>query len=319
MLSLLLFQPKVKQFKRFDPALNLPESITAHSDGCLYVSLTRGIVLRVRRDHDIEPVGVLPLPPASVATGIKVGPDGKQLFVASGPDPAQPAPAGGRHPDTAAVWRVSLEDGSVHKFATLDADGFPNDLAFDGPGNLFVTDSWLGRLWKISETGVPSSFLTDGCLKGDEDKPSVEGPPFGVNGIAFDAHHQTLYICNQDFGRVYTIPNRTNPPQPQLFVEHPLLKGTDGIAFDAEGTLHAAVLKQNQLVRVDRHEQVTRLSQNALLQSPSSLAFGTANADRHTLFVANFSIYQKLGGVPPKDLNPGVLALRVKGPGLPLP
>jgi sugar lactone lactonase YvrE len=316
MLSLLLFQPKVKQFKRFDPALNLPESITAHADGCLYVSLERGFVLRVRCDHDIEPIAMLPLPPDTVATGIKAGRDGN-LYVASGRRPGTPA-AAPFHRDTAAVWRVSLENGGVKKFATLDVHGFPNDLAFDGKDNLFVTDSWLGRLWKISKDGAASDFLTDPCLKGDEDKPSREGPPFGINGIAFGPDGHTIYVCNQDLGSVYAIPNQANPPLQPFVVKHPLLMGPDGIAFDTEGTLHAAVLKQNQLVRVDRHGQVARLAQNAPLQSPSSVAFGTANADRHTLFVANFSIYQKLGGADPKDLNPGILSLRVQKPGLPL-
>lgn len=120
----LLVQPKVRQFVRFDPALNLPESITAHANGCLYVSLTRGFILRVRRDHGIEPVAALPLPPATVATGIKVGLDGKRLFVASAPDPASSASTA-CHPDTAAVWRVSLADGSVQKFVTLDEHGSP--------------------------------------------------------------------------------------------------------------------------------------------------------------------------------------------------
>lgn len=326
-----IFNPRKRQFARFDPRLNLPESITAHPDGNLYVSLTRGILLRVRRDHGIEPVAVLPLPKGSVATGVKVDPDGERLYVASAPDPAEPPPK----PDTAAVWRVSIRNGSVERLATLDAvpshtqdpsapklPGFPNDLAFNGQ-DLYVTDSAHGLIWKLPLNGspavAPSIFMRDSRLDGDP-SGAPNAPSFGVNGIAFDANHDMLYVCNQDAGKIYRIPFRGPlPPTLQQFADDPDLVGTDGIAFDARGALYAANIRKNRLLRVNRNGRVSRLADGAPLESPSSLAFGTAAADRHTLYVTNFSIYQLLSGASPDNLHTGILSLRVGTSGLPLP
>jgi sugar lactone lactonase YvrE len=305
--------------------LNLPESITAHADGNLYVSLTRGIILRIRRDHGIEPVAVLPLPEASTATGVKVGPDG-HLYVASGPTPGVPPPTklDSNNP-RAAVWRVSLPNGEVVRFAKPEDQyhsnegSFPNDLAFHG-ADLFVTDSSHGLIWKVSPNGVCSVFLEDSRLLGQSPTPSKPRPAFGVNGIAFDKNHTALCVSNQDLGTIYRIPFQGSPPPAlQLFVDHADLVGSDGIAFDADGTLYAANLVESRLVRVSANRHVSLLSKDHLFQNPSSLAFGTTHSDRHTLYVTNFSIIEALKVPPADQLNPGILTLHVKESGLPLP
>ena len=98
-----------------------------------------------------------------------------------------------------------------------------------------------------------------------------------------------------------------------------ILKGTDGVAFDDAGTLYGANIAHNALLRVGPNGHVSPLAKDGSLQSPSSIAFGTAHSDRHTLYVANFSIYQVLGSIPPGQLNTGILTLRVNQSGLPLP
>ena len=51
-------------------------------------------------------------------------------------------------PATHGVWRISPR-GVSERIAALDPAGFPNALAFDERGNLFVSDSLLATIWRI--------------------------------------------------------------------------------------------------------------------------------------------------------------------------
>jgi sugar lactone lactonase YvrE len=293
----------------FNPALGeLPESMTADDHGNLYVSLFNGSVRRITPDHAVVQIGTVPLPAGGVLTGIKVGPDGLVYVCSASFSP---------DPDGAFIWRISPDSGTVQRFASLDAHGFPNDLVFDDEGALFVTDPFLGRLWKVDTAGNASVFLDDPLFDSNPVAPAFPGNPFGIDGIAFDNNKKELIVSNLDFGRVMSIdmgPHRA--PTIEVFVEDPALKGVDGIAIDRRGTIYAAVNTQDRLATVDRHGTITVLTEGPPLDGPSSFAFGTGHGDKKTLYVANFAIGRFLAGLP---ASPGVLSLPVQVPGLPLP
>ena len=115
-----------EQIVSFDPAIaELPESMTADSQGNLFVSTIGGFVREILPDHTVVPIATIALPPGGLLTGIKVGPDGL-LYVGSASFTADPA--------AAFVWRVNPRTGEVQPFATLAAEGFPNELLFDDDG-----------------------------------------------------------------------------------------------------------------------------------------------------------------------------------------
>jgi sugar lactone lactonase YvrE len=302
--------PALQQVASFDPALGqLPESITADEHGNLFASTVGGAVFQIAPDHTVTQVATVVTPTGGQLTGIKVGPDGL-LYISSASFTAEP-PA-------AIVWRVNPRTGEFAQFAALDPTGFPNDLVFDGDGNLLVSDPFLGQIWQIDRDGNSSVWLSDPLLAGDPASPAFVGVHFfGVDGLAFDAQKRDLYIGNVDFGRVLVSSPRPGHRGRQLSVlaEDPALKGIDGIALDRSGTVYAAVNTQNRLATVDRRGRVQVLAEGAPLDSPSSFAFGTGRGDLHTLYVANFAIVSFLTGQP---ANPGVLSLRVQVPGAPL-
>jgi sugar lactone lactonase YvrE len=300
--------PMISSLVSFDPALGeLPESMTADDHGNLYVSLLGGFVRRITPDGVVVPIATLPLPSGGAATGIKVGPDGL-IYIASASFAADPS--------AAFVWRVSPDTGAVELFATLAAEGFPNDLAFDDNGDLLVTDPFLGQIWRIDCKGQPVVWFSDPLLLGNPAKPAFVTHEFGVDGIVFDSSKRHLYLGNVDFGRILKLTLRgRRAPQLEVVAEDERLEGVDGIALDRAGTVYAAVNTQDRLATIDRRGHVAVLSDGDPLKGPSSLVFGSGRHDRKTLYVANFDISRFQAGLP---AFPGVVFLPVPVAGVPL-
>lgn len=299
-----------RQVIAFNPALGqLPESIAADENGNLYVSMGSQVA-RLDAARNLTTLASLPVPAGAFATGVKFGPNG-QLYVAAGGFDSSL--------DASYVFSVSKDTGSVSVVADLDPDGFPNDLAFDAAGATFLTDSFLGAIWKIAPSGAASIWLSDPLLQGNPNAPTL-GLPFGANGIAFDRLKRTLYVSNLDLGAILQIrvlPNGAPGPV-EILAADPRLVGADGIALDRSGTVFVAVNAQDQLATVDRRGRVRVIAQGGLLDGPSSFAFGVAHCDRHTLFITNFAI-ARASGPSPETARPGILSLAVSTPGLRLP
>jgi sugar lactone lactonase YvrE len=137
-------------------------------------------------------------------------------------------------PSLNGVWRV---DPTGHKELVLPIPGaywgsIPNALAFDRRGNLYVTDSGSGSIWRLEPNGDSGPWLQDDLLQGDF---------FGANGIAY--RKRSLWVLNYDRGRIVRIPIERDgsPGQPEIFVEHPLLVGADGGQFDVLGNMYIGV------------------------------------------------------------------------------
>ncbi len=299
------------QVVALDPSIGqLPESITTDHAGNIYLSMGTTV-------GKVTPAGVLstfaniPVPPGSFVTGLKFGPDGDLYAGSAGftPDPA-----------VAFIWQISPDGVDVDAYATLDPNGFPNDLAFDDEGDLYVTDPFLGLIWKIGADGVPDVWLADPLLEANYAAPYLIVAPFGVDGIAFDRHKEHLYVGNLDRGTIVKIPvDDGEAGTPQVWVnDYALLGGVDGIAFDRQGTLWCAVNGQDRLVSISSNGTKTVVAQGGLLDAPSSVVFGATPTTLMTLFIANFAINRVLG-TQPGTPRPSLTKLVVDRPGEPLP
>jgi len=298
--------PKVSQLVTFDPAANeLPESITTDDDGRVFFSLINGQIRQLMPNHSSVTIATVPVPEGGTMTGIKVGPDGLIYTTTSSFSVTQPA---------AFVWRTDPATGLVEKFATLDHNGFPNDMAFEDDGSFFVTDPFLGVLYHVDTNGTPTIASSDPLLRGNPADPAFPTHDFGVDGIAWDQSKQNLYVGVIDSGRIVRFPFscRRGLGKPVVFAESPQLKGIDGIALDRSGTVYAAVNTQHLIATVNQRGIVSVYARDPLFDSPSGVAFGTTHGDKKTAYITNFAINSVLAGVTP---HPAILSMPVPVPG----
>jgi sugar lactone lactonase YvrE len=195
-----------------------------------------------------------------------------------------------------------------------------NGLAFDKQGNVYVTDSAMGAVWRIPRHGSGDAqvWYLDPLLVG------CFGIP-GANGIAF--RQGSFYVANTGAGSIIEIPLLVDgspglarviagdhdcvPPGEELF-------GLDGIALDVHGDIYAMLVLQNKMVKIDPEDGSfsTVLTEVDGLYNPASIVFGTGKGDRQRVFFTNFAL---LPPPPTGSIGPAVLSLEVDHPGQPLP
>src|SRR5205823_13252193 len=84
-------------------------------------------------------------------------------------------------PSANGVWRFDHVTGAATRIPGSQGIQLANGLAFDPRGNLYVTDSRMGAIWRIHRGGSAQVWLQDPVLTGD----GSLGLFIGANGIAF--------------------------------------------------------------------------------------------------------------------------------------
>lgn len=163
-----------------------------------------------------------------------------------------------------------------------------NALAFDAAGSLYVSDSFGGNVFRIQlPGGAVSTFVADELLK-----PGSHGfPPFGANGLAFDASDASLYVANTADDRILKVDVATKAIT--TFAES--INGADGIAFDGAGRLWIAANQGDEVVAlnaqgriVERRGSFDGIDRHGAphgLLFPASLVFS-----RDSLYVTNLAL-----------------------------
>ncbi|MDQ3679878.1 MAG: SMP-30/gluconolactonase/LRE family protein [Actinomycetota bacterium] len=295
----------VERVVTFDASAGeLPESLVVDRRGTIYVSLAPiGQVRAIAPDGGQHLVATLPVGSGFGALGLAVGPRDDIYVAVSTFDPA-----------TNGVYRIG-RGGGAERLPGTQAIVLPNGLAFDRRGNLFVTDSAGGAIWRIPRNGTAQLWLRHPLLAGDNSAPPPV--PLGANGIAL--RFGTLLVTNTEKGSIIQVPVEpdASPGTPSVLAQGSALVGADGLAIDTRGSLYVAVNSQNTVVRVspDGAAVTTLATGGDGLDSPSDVAFGRGRRDRRTLFVVNFAIGPAFG-LPP-GAGPALLTLNVGTPGTP--
>jgi sugar lactone lactonase YvrE len=140
------------------------------------------------------------------------------------------------------VLRVDPETGASSVFSSIPGAAGPNALAFDGAGNVYVSDSFQGVIWQTGPAGgAPTAWAESPLL-------STSGvPPFGANGLAFDAAETTLFVANTGDDTVVKIPTATRTAE--VFVNG--INGADGLAVDPDGNVWVVANQADEIVVVD--------------------------------------------------------------------
>jgi sugar lactone lactonase YvrE len=206
------------------------------------------------------------------------------------------------------VWRFDRATGDATRLPGTNAIAIPNGLAFDTHGNLFVTDSAAGAIWRIPRGGSASVWLQDPALSGDGSLGL--GVPLGANGIAI--RNGLLTVTNTERHTILAIGGSKT-----IRVVTTLAGNPDGVAMDVFGNAYVAINLENEIDRVSPGGSVDEVASGDPLDFPSSVAFGTARGFRGTLFGVNFSLSEQFG-LPPGS-GPGVFTVDAGAPGMPMP
>ena len=241
------------------------------------------------------------------------------------------------------VYRVNPNGNAVLLPGTEQIVG-ADALAFDPRGTLYVTEIFSGvftgdpstsvfeqgGIWRVPRRGTAELWLRDDLLTGLP--PFLFPFPVGANGIGF--YHGALYVINTDKALVVRIPVRRDgsPGQPEVWKEvgdvpesflygSPLPVMLDGLALDVHGNVYIAVPSRGAIVRInanDRSQETVAVYPDAALDAPLSLAFGTGQGERKSIFITNSGMSGLfVPGLPWP--GPGLVKIEVGIPGLPLP
>jgi sugar lactone lactonase YvrE len=215
---------------------------------------------------------------------------------------------------TQGIWRIG-PDGSTSRLRGSAQMTAPNALTFDSQGNLYATDSITGSVWRFPRGGRGALWLRDELLAG-----FPEGP-IGANGIAF-VPPACLYVANTNFGWIVRIPIEPDgrAGRARVIAMGFELLIVDGLAADAHGGLHAAIVGASitgsaPLVDVDpRTGAITPSTDNrSQFDFPTSLAFGAGPLDHKSVYVVNSGFFPE----DRPEAAPGIVRVGIGVPGLP--
>lgn len=186
-------------------------------------------------------------------------------------------------PESHGVWRIG-RDGWAELAVPMAPDEapVPNGLTFDPHGNMYVTESFLGEIWRASPGGEATLWFQSDLLI------PPEGGVFGANGIVYEGG--ALYVASSDQGTIVRVPIRHDgsPGRPAVVASG--LNGPDGLAISAFGELYAVTAYGGELVRIRRgtEPQVVVDLRAAGVAYPTSVDFSKRPTGAETAYVANF-------------------------------
>jgi hypothetical protein len=306
------------------PAGNFPEGIALDRAGNIYLGNRRleGTevtyeILRISPGNELSTLAVLGTedvvdPGGSGLLGLTTDPRGNVYAALVSSDP----PLHG-------LWRISADGSERSRLPGSEQMGFPNALTFDPGGNLYVTDSFDGAIWRFPAGESGSLWIEHVLLEPFADDPAGVPLP-GANGIGFSPPNH-LYVANTEKGLIAHVPINLldgSAGEPTLVAQAFELLTVDGLTVDAAGQIHGAipgftVLGTSPLVRVDpvSGDTVPTVGPSAFdeFDVPLSLAFGTGARDHESVYVANGDL-----PVVPGGPGPGITQANVGVPGFPI-
>src|SRR5215471_2002587 len=170
-------------------------------------------------------------------------------------------------PDLQGIWRIS-PNGSARRIAALPPGGIPNGMALDDRhGYLYVADSLLSVIWRVSIPG--GSVVT--WAAGPQLAPDGG---LGANGLKL--HDSAIWVSNTQAGTLLRIPIRANGSPGPIQTAATGLPGIDDFAFTGPGTnapILAAINRLSTVVLIrSGGGQQTVLTAADGLSNPSAVA-----------------------------------------------
>ena len=238
----------MSQYEIIAEGLAFPEGPVVMADGSvILVEIHAGKVTRCWGAGRTETVAA----PGGGPNGAAIGPDGALYVCNSGglghgvDTPLEP----GR------IERVDLATGKVERIyeacegKPLSA---PNDLMFDGDGNMWFTD-----LGKISASAKEFGGLY--CARADGSAIArIKGGALSYNGVGIAPDGSAVYVADTYTARLYAFDRRIAAQEPRLVATVPGMVMLDSLAMSAAGNVCVATLLEGGVSTVTPQGEVTR-------------------------------------------------------------
>ncbi|MDQ2939262.1 MAG: SMP-30/gluconolactonase/LRE family protein [Actinomycetota bacterium] len=276
---------RVERFASLPPGSPNPEGITADHNGDLYVS------------------GFAPTAPSGPGKVFVFDDDGDLLRVLS-PKGSSPALLGlAFHPfnrltsgrrqllvlDFGAgnVLSVDPVSGAATVFAEIKGGGL-NALTFDRAGNVYISDSFRGIIWRTPPAGV------DAVAWAKDDLLLTTGfPPFGANGMDFNRDESSLFVANTGNDTIVRIPVVKDVAQKGVVFTNSI-NGADGLILDEDDNVWVCANQADEIVVTDKSgKAIAKLGDfNGVRDgSPVGLLFPASLVRRgEWLYITNLSL-----------------------------
>jgi sugar lactone lactonase YvrE len=230
-----------------------PEGLTIDPDGNLYAAsnsdqaTTTGHICVIDRKGNLVDIIPVPAGPGAAAIGLlgELWEDGVFYVL----DQADNVPPHGR------ILQINPRTHEVKTIASGLA--FPNGMAEDRKGNIYVADSLLGGIYRLSEDHSKLTlWFKDPSLLSRNPNQNV-----GANDLAFDADQHFLYVTNAGNRQVLRIPidEDGRPGNIQIFADGATIEQqqqlsgpvvlyfADGLQFDVRGNLYVMANIANEI------------------------------------------------------------------------
>lgn len=191
------------------------------------------------------------------------------------------------------VLAVNPVTGAATVFATIPGGvaAGANAIGFDRSGNVYISDSFQGIIWKTgpdgADNGGPATQWVESPLL-----RTTGVPPFGANGLDFNSAGH-LFVANTGNDTIVRIPvTNGNPGTPQVFTNS--INGADGLFIDADDNVWVCANQADEVVVVDRTgKAIAKLGdfEGVRRGSPVGLLFPASLArDGNWIYVTNLSL-----------------------------
>jgi sugar lactone lactonase YvrE len=209
------------------------------------------------------------------------------------------------------VLNVDPHTGSSSVFMAVPGGmgaGFGlNAMTFDSAGNVYVSDSFQGAIWKSGPTGTGATPQTTPWVQ-NALLTTTGDPPFGANGLGVNQAQSILFVANTGNDTIVQIPvTGGTPGTPAIFTNS--INGADGLVIDEHDNLWVAANQSDEIVVVDKTGKViAKLGDfDGLVDdgTPKGLLFPASpdfSRDGKTLFVTNLALDLRVGTGNPANI-----------------
>ena len=150
---------------------------------------------------------------------------------------------------TSGVYKINPKSGAVTPLATR-AQGwpfcFPDDVAIDSAGKVYMTDVTSSGIWKISPDGRKVDLWSSSPLLNWSAKPYT-GVTLGVNDLVIDAAGKNIYAVTDAEPAVLRIPIKEDGSAGEPVILATGFSILDGLDLDKSGNIFISEITLNQI------------------------------------------------------------------------